>query len=124
MSTGAYESEGVALQRALVWMLFVAAAADHVRWTLQGNLDDAGGIDFGAVASAARRGREPVAEALRAIGVPPDARVRARCPLRSRCALSAPDGFRRRRRLTTGCSLCTDSASKNLGRERAHQPIG
>ncbi len=70
----AYESEPAMLQRVLEQLSFVALAADHTRWRVRGAGDEAVQAGLKRVAICAREGSEAVAEALRVLEVPPDAR--------------------------------------------------
>jgi hypothetical protein len=69
-----YDSDPAALQRALVWLSFVVLAANHTRWSVRGAGDHTVQAGLERVAIGARNGCEALAQALRDLDVPPDAR--------------------------------------------------
>jgi starvation-inducible DNA-binding protein len=87
-----YESEEAVLQRALVQLSFIALAADHTRWSVRGASDEVVRAGLLRVAVDARDGCEAVADALRELDVPPDARPATIA--RTMTARYIPEGWR------------------------------
>jgi DNA-binding ferritin-like protein len=69
-----YDSDPAALQRALVWLSFASLAANHTRWSVRGTSEHTVQAGLERAANRAREACEDLAQSLRDLDVPPDAR--------------------------------------------------